>query len=450
MTWAFCARSNWVLSYPGLLPLSERRPEVLGKAVSAAARGLGGGCSLLPGQVARAGRVDLHAGAVRRGQRHAAQVLALGGGRLRADELLDHGSVVREQLLLGERRLAEREVHDRGSVGAVLDLAGFGLLDGLADVHGDGADLRVRHLARRAEDAAEAADDGHQVRRRDGDVEVHEALLLDALGEVLGADVVRAGLLGLARLVALGEDGDLDVLAETVRERDRAAQLLVGVADVEARADVDLDGLVEAGALGLLDEGDRLGGRVLDVAVDLGPLLEVLLAVLGHQDFTSTPIERAVPAMIFSAWSTSCALRSLSFFWAISRSWSRVIVPTLLRLGSPEPFSIPIAWRISTAAGGVFVMKVNERSSKTVISTGIVVPMSPAVWALNALTNSMMLMPCWPSAGPTGGAGEAWPPGAWSLMVVRTFLAIDRYLGGASSPPNSNFDLRSQIFFTWS
>src|SRR3954452_17385637 len=48
--------------------------------------------------------------------------------------------------------------------------------------------------------------------------------------------------------------------------------------------------------------------------------------------------------------------------------------------------------------------------------------MSPAVWALNALTNSMMLMPCWPRAGPTGGAGVACPPGACSLMVVRTFF----------------------------
>src|SRR5829696_4005362 len=56
------------------------------------------------------------------------------------------------------------------------------------------------------------------------------------------------------------------------------------------------------------------------------------------------------------------------------------------------------------------------------MTTGIVVPMSFAVWALNALTNSMMLMPCWPSAGPTGGAGEAWPPGACSLIVVRIFF----------------------------
>src|SRR5215210_5127858 len=135
-------------------------------------------------------------------------------------------------------------------------------------------------------------------------------------------------------------------------------------------------------------------------------------------------MERAVPAMIFAAWSTSWALRSSSFFSAIWRTWASVMVPTFVRFGSPEPFSMPIAWRISTAAGGVLVTKVKERSSKTVMTTEIVVPASPCVWALNALTNSMMLMPCWPRAGPTGGAGEAWPPGAWSLMVVRIFFAM--------------------------
>src|SRR4051794_21920575 len=51
-------------------------------------------------------------------------------------------------------------------------------------------------------------------------------------------------------------------------------------------------------------------------------------------------------------------------------------------------------------------------------------PFSCAVCALNALQNSMMLTPCWPSAGPTGGAGFACPPGICSLINVRTFLAI--------------------------
>src|SRR4051812_2716384 len=369
-----------------------------------------------------AGRVDLDAGAHGRGQRDRLDVAALRARRLGADDLLHQRVVVLQQRVVVEARLADGQVHVGRAVGAVLDLAGLGLLDRLGDVHRHGADARVGHLALRAEDPAEPADDRHQVGRRDRDVEVGEAAL-DALGEVLGAHDVGAGLLGLAGLVALGEDGDGDVAAEAVGQRDGAAQLLVGVAHVQPGADVDLDGLVEARDLGLLDQRDGLGGRVLVLAVDLAARLQELLAVARHQT-TSTPIERAVPAMIFMAWSTSCALRSLSFFSAIARSWSWLMRPTFSRCGSPEPFSMPIAWRMRTAAGGVLVMKVNERSSKTVISTGIVVPMSFAVWALNALTNSMMLMPCWPSAGPTGGAGEACPPGAWSLIVVRTFLAM--------------------------
>src|SRR5918995_5755942 len=54
-------------------------------------------------------------------------------------------------------------------------------------------------------------------------------------------------------------------------------------------------------------------------------------------------------------------------------------------------------------------------------------PFSCCVWALNALQNSMMLTPCWPSAGPTGGAGFACPPGIWSLINVRIFFAMRPY-----------------------
>src|SRR5665809_132842 len=58
----------------------------------------------------------------------------------------------------------------------------------------------------------------------------------------------------------------------------------------------------------------------------------------------------------------------------------------------------------------------------------MIVPTSCWVWALNAFQNSMMLTPCWPSAGPTGGAGFAAPAGMWSLIIVRTFFAIALYL----------------------
>ena len=94
------------------------------------------------------------------------------------------------------------------------------------------------------------------------------------------------------------------------------------------------------------------------------------------------PIDRAVPAMIFSAWSRSLALRSAILVVAISRTWSRVTVATLVLCGSPEPFSTPAALSSMRAAGGVLVTKVNERSSKTEISTGTTSPRCDSVAAL--------------------------------------------------------------------
>src|SRR5512134_2155694 len=45
-------------------------------------------------------------------------------------------------------------------------------------------------------------------------------------------------------------------------------------------------------------------------------------------------------------------------------------------------------------------------------------PFMFAVWALNCWTNCPMFTPCWPRAGPMGGAGVACPPGACSLIVA--------------------------------
>src|SRR4051795_7847331 len=43
-----------------------------------------------------------------------------------------------------------------------------------------------------------------------------------------------------------------------------------------------------------------------------------------------------------------------------------------------------------------------------------------------------MLTPCWPSAGPTGGAGVAWPPGHCNLIWAVTVRAIVVYPSAAS------------------
>ena len=67
--------------------------------------------------------------------------------------------------------------------------------------------------------------------------------------------------------------------------------------------------------------------------------------------------------MIASAASMSRALRSGSFVSAISRSCAFDSVATFTLCGVAEPLATPAAFLMSSAAGGVLVMNVNERSS---------------------------------------------------------------------------------------
>src|SRR5690242_12731886 len=92
---------------------------------------------------------------------------------------------------------------------------------------------------------------------------------------------------------------------------------------------------------------------------------------------------------------------------------------------------MPASFFRSTAAGGVFVMKVKDLSEKMVISTGRIVPASFWVRALNSFTNAMMLMPCGPSAVPTGGAGVACPAGICNFTNPATFLAMLPHTAGS-------------------
>src|SRR5258706_1914842 len=138
------------------------------------------------------------------------------------------------------------------------------------------------------------------------------------------------------------------------------------------------------------------------------------------------PIERAVPSTMRMAASMSFALRSGSLICAISLTCERDTVPTLILFGSPEPLASLAARFSSTAAGGVFSTNVNVRSEKIEITAGMIRPCCSAVRALNALQNSMMFTPCWPSAGPTGGAGFAAPAGHCSFTIAISFLAILR------------------------
>ena len=165
--------------------------------------------------------------------------------------------------------------------------------------------------------------------------------VLDALGEVLGADDVGAGLLGLAGLVALAKTATLTSLpspwgsAIVPRSCSSAWRTF---SPVRTWTSTDSSNFARLSSLTSRRPRRAWYSRSRSTFARAS---SVALAVLGHHATTSTPIERAVPAMIFAAWSTSWALRSGSFFSAISRTWACVIVPTLSRLGSPEPFSMP-------------------------------------------------------------------------------------------------------------
>src|SRR4030095_11507449 len=268
--------------------------------------------------------------------------------------------------------------------------------------------------------------DSHRIRSRDDDVEIHLAGL-DLLREILEADDIRTGGLRGIGVLALREDSDAHGLGRPVRQRRRAAPRLVGLARADAQVAGDVDRLRELRSSELLHEIEGLVGRIDLRGIDLGAGRLLALAELrhGYSPSTSTPMLRALPAIVRTAASMSAAVRSGIFVRAISSTCARVTFPAFVLLGSPLPFSIPAALRRSTAAGGVFVTKVKLRSLYTVITTGTGMPASRlCVEALNALQNSMMVTPCWPSAGPTGGLGFACPAGICSFTYACTFFAI--------------------------
>jgi hypothetical protein len=176
---------------------------------------------------------------------------------------------------VGEARLADAGVDDALLFDAELDLAALGVLDRLRDVGRDRAELRVRHQALWTQHLAEPADDTHHVGRRD-DAAVIEVAILHGFHQVLGTDDVGTGGLGLVGLVAAREDGNLDVLAGARRQRDDAADHLVGVARIDAEVHRDLDRLVELLRSMFLERLDRLGDVIELLGIELGDDLLLL------------------------------------------------------------------------------------------------------------------------------------------------------------------------------
>src|SRR5947208_8426957 len=109
--------------------------------------------------------------------------------------------------------------------------------------------------------------------------------------------------------------------------------------------------------------------------------------------------------MMRKAASSLRAFKSFAFVFTISITCLRVTLPTLILLGSLEPAAMLAAFFSNTAAGGLLVIKVNNLSLKTVITTGRIQP--ACFWGaeLNSLQNDLMLSPRGTCALPSGCVG---------------------------------------------
>ena len=144
------------------------------------------------------------------------------------------------------------------AVGLVLHATTLEFGNGLGDVHGNGAGLRVRHQTTGSEHAAQTTDLTHEVRRSDSDVEVQEST--GHLGyEILGTDNVGSGVTSSLGGFTGGEYGHAIGLTSSGGQRQGAANDLVGLTRVDAEAAGDLDGLVELGGSSHLHLGHGLG-----------------------------------------------------------------------------------------------------------------------------------------------------------------------------------------------
>src|SRR5260370_41751789 len=302
--------------------------------------------------------VDRNRRPLRRRQVERAQVLSLRRRRLVADQRVHERRQVVVQLGRVERNLADGGVDDAELIGTNLDLAALNLAHGTRNVLGDGARLGVWHQTTRSEDLAQRADPRHHVRRRDRGIEVGPAVRYP-LDEVLSAHEVRTCFLCFARAVTDCEDGDAYLLAGAVGQDDRPAHHLLRVSRIDAEADVRLYGGVVLGYRGVFGDRDRLLGGEPTVAVgrhrglDLLRGLAVLLPLsLRHPySITSTPLDRAVPSIIFIAASVSYAFTSLRLVSTMVRSCCRVTRPIFSRFGFDDTFSNPATCLISLTVG---------------------------------------------------------------------------------------------------
>ena len=96
--------------------------------------------------------VDRNTRAHSRRNRDGLHIAALSCCRLHTKDLIVDNTVVLSELFRGEAHLAENNMADAITVGAILNAAAFELLDCLCNIWRNRAELGVRHKTARTED----------------------------------------------------------------------------------------------------------------------------------------------------------------------------------------------------------------------------------------------------------------------------------------------------------
>ena len=267
--------------------------------------------------------VELDAGAHGGGEHEALDVGTLGGSGLCLDDSIHEGVQVLSELFLAEAYLADGAVADIGLINTILNLTGFNIGNSLGNIHGNGAALGVGHQALRAEDTTDAADNAHHIGGCYADIESKPVFGLDLLYHILITYEISACFECFASLIALCEDENADGLTGAVGQNDCAADLLICVTGVNTEADMGFDGLVKLCLTGGDDDFETLFGIVQLLLIEKLYAFVILLAMLHNQylasqSTTTTPMLRAVPAIMLIAVSRLAALRSGILSSAIS------------------------------------------------------------------------------------------------------------------------------------
>ena len=155
------------------------------------------------------------------------------------------------------------------------------VLDDAAHVVGHRSRAGVRHEPARSENAAQRSDDAHGVGHGHGSVEVQPSAL-DALGKLVGANLFGPGITRLLDTVARGERNHSDGPPGAVRQRQRAAHLLVLMRGIHPEPQVQLDGFVKLRARELRQQVDGRGKREVGVRIHHLRRLPISFAVARH------------------------------------------------------------------------------------------------------------------------------------------------------------------------